>query len=62
VAGGRLACMLRRDARRRSISDYPPLSSRPRPPRSGQPPHPGTNGLPDNKPPFQPATPTCDSY
>lgn len=29
VAGGRLAGMLRRDVRRRSISNYPPLSSPP---------------------------------
>lgn len=62
VAGGRLARTLRRDVRRRSISDYLPLSSPSRFPPASHPPRPGTNGLPDDKPPFQPVTPTCDRH
>lgn len=62
VAGGRLARTLRRDVRRRSISDYLPLSSPSRFPPPSHPPRPGTNGLPDDKPPFQPVTPTCDRH
>lgn len=71
VAGRRLACTLRRDVRRRSISDHPatpdpllPFVPAVRHPRATNPAYrqPKAAYLPDDKLPFQLATPTYDRH